>query len=210
MERLCIASFPILVKQIAAFQYWCNPRVSAYAIHCVAIQNKRPAPTNAVFFPSAQMKNVRYKPNYPTETRTIPSRTQSTQTSRRSGDYRQHLNCTNYIVPNHAVSGNVPAAAVFPGKRLRGVGEIGRDSQIRTISLTAPARREAVAPSQLTIRIPDKRPKKPEAAAPIPVQKQDIGHTSDTIPAPGRCINRNDLYGFISWRAMAERQKKGA
>ena len=76
--------------------------------------------------------------------------------------------------------------------------------------LLFPARREADAPSRCIIRIPDKRPKKPEAAAPIPVQKQDIGHTSDTIPAPGRCINRNDLYGFISWRAMAERQKTGA
>ena len=75
-------------------------RVSAYAIHCVAIQNVRPAPTNAVFFPSAQMKNKRYKPNYPIETQAIPARTQSTQTIYRSGDKRPHRNCTNYIPVN--------------------------------------------------------------------------------------------------------------
>ena len=36
-----------------------------------AISNVRQAHTNAVFFPSAQMKNVWYKPNILTETRTI-------------------------------------------------------------------------------------------------------------------------------------------
>ena len=62
--------------------------VSAYAIHCVAIQNVHTAPTNAVFFPSAQMKNLRFMPNFPTETQAIPARTQSTQTIHRSGDKR--------------------------------------------------------------------------------------------------------------------------
>ena len=50
------------------------------------IKNVRTAHTNAVFFPSAQMKNIRYKPYIPTETRAIPARTQSTQTPHRSGD----------------------------------------------------------------------------------------------------------------------------
>ena len=45
-----------------------------------------------------------------------------------------HRNCTDYIGINHAVSGNVPAAAVPQGE-WRGVGEVERDSQIRTITL---------------------------------------------------------------------------
>ena len=48
-----------------------------YSMRLEVIKNKRPAPTNAVFFPSAQMKNVRHKPNYPTETQAIPARTQT-------------------------------------------------------------------------------------------------------------------------------------
>ena len=48
-----------------------------HAMYCVAIPNVRTARTNAVFFPSAQMKNKRHKPNIPTETHTIPARTQT-------------------------------------------------------------------------------------------------------------------------------------
>ena len=48
-----------------------------------------------------------------------------------------HRNCTNYIGTNHAVSGMSPPQAVNHASvvPLRGVGEIGRDSQIRTITL---------------------------------------------------------------------------
>ena len=99
---MCIASFPILVKQISAYQNWCNSRVSAYAIHCVAIQNKRPAPTNAVFFPSAQMKNERYKPN-----KKILKRKRFQPEHKAPKHHVEvamsdlHLNCTNYIGTNH-------------------------------------------------------------------------------------------------------------
>ena len=117
MERICIASFPILMKQISAYQNWCNRRVSAYAIHCVAIQNVHTAPTNAVFFPSAQMKNKRYMPNYPTETRTIQARTQSNQTIYRSGDKRPapELHKLYWHKPAAAIIN--PAASGEPRKR---------------------------------------------------------------------------------------------
>ena len=134
MERLCVARFPVLVKRIAAFQYWCNHRVSAYAIHCVAIQNVRPAPTNAVFFPSAQMKNKRHKSYIPTETRAIPSLTQTDAHNVEVAMSDLHRISATYIDTNHAVSGNVPPQRLPPGE-WRGVGEIGRDSQIRTITL---------------------------------------------------------------------------
>ena len=84
-----------------------------------AIQNKRPAPTNAVFFPSAQMKNVRHKPYIPTETRTIPARTQTAAHPIEVAMSDLHRNCTNYIVPNLAVSGNVP-----PQRHPRVSGEV--------------------------------------------------------------------------------------
>ena len=131
------------------------------SMRSAVITNVRQTPNNAVFFPSAQMKNKRYKPSIPTEMRTTSARTQSTQTPHRSGDYRSHRISDTYIGINRG-----------------------------SLCDPAPARREADAPSRCIIRIPDKRPKKPEAAAPIPVQKQDIGHTSDTIPAPSRCIYR--------------------
>ena len=56
----------------------------------------------------------------------------------------------------------------------------------------------------------NKRESQKQATPPIPVHEQVAGTSPGTIPAPGRCINRNDLYGFISWRAMAKRQKTGA
>ena len=136
VERLCFARFPILVKQTSSFQNWCNRRVSAYAIHCVAIQNVHTAPTNAVFFPSAQMKNLRFMPNFPTETQAIPARTQSTQTLRRSGDERPvpELHKLYWYKPAAAIIN--PAAAVSPGKRLRGVGEKGEGlRRVRLLSL---------------------------------------------------------------------------
>ena len=114
------------------------PSIACQPTQYIAWQSKTCVPHKQTpsFFPSAQMKNERHKPHIPTETQAIPARTQSNQTSRRSGDYRQHRNCTNYIVPNLAVSGNVPAAAVFPGKRLRGVGEIGDGlRRVRLLSL---------------------------------------------------------------------------
>ena len=91
-----------------------NHRVSAYAIHCVAIQNVRTAHPNAVFFPSAQMKNVRHKPGIPIETQAIPALTQTVAHHVEVAMSDLHLNCTNYIGISHAVSGNVPAAATPP------------------------------------------------------------------------------------------------
>ena len=89
------------------------------------------------FFPSAQMKNKRYKPNVPTETRAIPARTQSTQTSHRSGDERPapELHKLYWYKPAAAIINPPQAvnhASVVPW---RGVGEVERDSQIRTITL---------------------------------------------------------------------------
>ena len=165
--KIYIARFPVLVKQIAAYQYWCNHRVSAYAIHCVTIQNVRPAPTNAVFFPSAQMKNKRYKPNIPTETQAIPARTQSTQTPRRSGDKRPHRNCTNYI-PVNPRQPNRPRRSGQPRDEVERCRRDRRRApqSPSPISLTAPARRETNAPSRCMNRTSDKRPRKPEATAP--------------------------------------------
>ena len=145
------------------------------ATRSAAIKNKRPAPTNAAFFPSAQMKNVRFKPNYPTETQAIQARTHSTQTLRRSGDYRQHRNCTNYI-PVNPRQPNQPRRSGFPSGEWRGVGEVERDSQIHLYLSDRP--REDLKLSQrhsCINRIPDKRPGKHEASAPIPVHIQVAG-----------------------------------
>ena len=125
------------------------------------------------------MKNVRFMPNFPTETQAIPARTQSTQTLRRSGDERPapELHKLYWYKPAAAIIN--PAASGEPRKR----GSVERCRRERRrapqspspISLTAPARREADASGQLTNRIPDKQTRKPEAAAPIPVHKQDHG-----------------------------------
>ena len=95
--------------------YWLYRSFLDYhAMYCVVIQNVRTALANAVFFASAQMKNKRHKPNIPTETHTIPARTQTAAHPIEVVMSDLHLNCTNYIVPSHAVSGNVPAAAATP------------------------------------------------------------------------------------------------
>ena len=54
------------------------PTIACQPTQYIAWQSKTsvPHPTNAVFFPSAQMKNVRHKPVIPTETQAIPARTQ--------------------------------------------------------------------------------------------------------------------------------------
>ena len=141
------------MKQTSASQNCTQPRVSAYAIHCVAIQNMRPAQTNAVFFPSAQMKNKRYKPNVPTETQAIQARTQSTQTIHRSGDKRPapELHKLNPYKP--AAAESTPPQRIPQGEsRLRdSVVRCRRDrerfanphyhvSDSGSFSLTAPAR----------------------------------------------------------------------
>ena len=71
MERLCVASFPYLGE--TDFIFLKLVQISRLAV----IQNVPTAQTNAVFFPSAQMKNKRHKPYIPTETRAIPVRTQT-------------------------------------------------------------------------------------------------------------------------------------
>ena len=78
------------------------------ATRFAAIKNVRPAHPNAVFFPSAQMKNVRHKPYIPTEMRTIPARTQIAAHPIEVATSDLHRNCTNYIGTNLAVSGNQP------------------------------------------------------------------------------------------------------
>ena len=80
------------------------------------------------------MKNVRYKPNIPTETRTMQSRTQITARNIEVAMYDLHRISDTYIAPNRG-SLCVPAAADTPPGEWRGVGEVERDSQIRTITL---------------------------------------------------------------------------
>ena len=60
------------------------------------------------------MKNVRYQPNNPTETRTIQARTQSTKTIRRSGDeqFAPEYSYLNWYKPRQP---KCPAAADSPG-----------------------------------------------------------------------------------------------
>ena len=157
------------------------------ATRLAAIQNVRPAHPNAVFFPSARIKNVRYKPNFPTETQAIPARTQSNQTLRRSGDERQHRNRTNYI-PVNPRQPNQPRRSGQPREEVERCRRDRRRApqSPSPISLTAPARREADASGQLTNRIPDKQTRKPEATAPILLYisrpPPDSPESADTAP----------------------------
>ena len=137
----------------------------------------RQALTNAVFFPSAQMKNVRYKP---CEMLLNRLRFQLTRIA------------TNYIVPNPRQHNFPPQR--YPGWRLRGVGEIGGGlpQSPSPISMTAPARRETTAPipvhKQNPVRTSGINP------APVPVHQQAIGLTSvkkDSGTGPGKGQFRN-------------------
>ena len=74
----CIFRFSFVLMEDRRCFYWLYRSFLDYhAMYCVVIQNVRTALANAVFFASAQMKNKRHKPNIPTETRTIPARTQT-------------------------------------------------------------------------------------------------------------------------------------
>ena len=76
------------------------------------------------------MKNVRYNPYIPTETQAIPSLTQTDAHNVEVAMSDLHRISATYIDTSHAVSGNQPRRSGQPQSGLRGVGEIGRDSQI--------------------------------------------------------------------------------
>ena len=150
-EKICVASFPILVKQISAFRNCPQPSRSA------VIPNVRTARTNAVFFPSAQMKNVRHKP---CEMLLNRLRFQLTRIA------------PNYIVPNPRQH-NVPPQR-YPRE------EVERCRRDRRRAPQSPSPISMTAPARICSWRTES------------VHKQDIGRTSDTIPAPSRCINKRD------------------
>ena len=77
-------------------------------------RNKQPIPPI--------MKNVRYQPNNPTETRTIPARTQIAAQNSELEMIDLHLNTATYIAPSPRQQ-ICPAAADPPIGVRRGVGE---------------------------------------------------------------------------------------
>ena len=144
------------------------------------IPNVRPAHPNAVFFPSAQMKNVRHKPYIPTEMRTIPARTQIAAHPIEVATSDLHRNCTNYIGTNLAVSGNQPRRSGFPSGEWRGVGEVERDSQIH-LYLSDRPREDLRLTNRVSIRT-ESQPNKRESQK-LPHRFRCISRLSDCRPS---------------------------
>ena len=91
------------------------------------------------------MKNVRYQPNNPTETRTISARTQIAKQHSELGISDLHRNIADYIAPNPRQQ-ICPAAADTPGVR-RWSPEDGGEGLRRVLLLRPLVRRKATIKS---------------------------------------------------------------
>ena len=96
------------------------------------------------------MKNERYPPNNPTETRAIQARTQKAAQHSELGISDLHRNTTDYIPVNRG-SLHFPAAADLPGVR-RWSPEDGGEGLRRVLLLRPLVRRKATIKSTIAIR----------------------------------------------------------
>ena len=161
--------------------------MSAYAINCAQILRKNIAKTSRSRRHKRSippiMKNVRYTPNTPTETRTIPARTQSTQTKFGTGDKRPAPEYSYLYCPKPAAA-VMPRRSGFPGW-MRWSPEDG-EGGLRRVLLPRPlVRRKATIKSTSAMRYSalEKTKTNDHSQPPIPYNKtKEIAKQNWIIP----------------------------